>query len=315
MKSRPLGRTGITVSPLVLGGNVFGWTADEPTSFAILDAFAEAGFNAIDTADVYSMWAPGHKGGESETIIGKWLKARGNRDRMIIITKVGLDMGEGRKGLGARYIEEAVDASLRRLGIDMIDVYLSHRPDPAAPHEETLVAYQRLLENGKVRAIGASNFDAVQMREALDVAKRLSLPRYDVVQPEYNLYDRSGFEGPLQHLCMAEEIAVITYFGLAKGFLTGKYRSKADLGQSPRGSGIGRYLDARGMHILDALDEVAARNDAKPAEVALAWLMAKPGVTAPIASATSTGQLQSLIRAATLALSAADLAQLDRAGD
>lgn len=315
MKSRPLGRTGIDIAPLVLGGNVFGWTADEPTSFALLDAFAEAGFNAIDTADVYSRWVQGHKGGESETIIGKWLKARGHRDRMVIITKVGLDMGEDRKGLAARYIEEAVDASLRRLGIDMIDVYLSHRPDPATPHEETLGAYQRLIEKGKVRAIGASNFDAAQMREAFDAAKRLSLPRYDVLQPEYNLYDRSGFEGPLQEMCMAEEIGVITYYGLAKGFLTGKYRSKADLDQSPRGSGIGRYLDGRGMQILDALDEVAARNDASPAEVALAWLMAKPGVTAPIASATSTDQLQSLIRAAALPLSASDLAQLDRAGD
>ena len=215
MKTRPLGNTGICIAPLVLGGNVFCWTADEPTSFAILDGFAEAGFNAIDTADVYSRWAPGHKGGESEVIIGNWLKAQGNRDRMVIITKVGLDMGEGRKGLGSRYIEEAVDASLRRLGIEAIDVYLSHQLDPATPHEETLSAYQRLLQKGKVRAIGASNFDARQMRQALDAASRLGLPRYDVLQPQYNLYARSSFEGPLQDLCITEDIGVITYFGAA----------------------------------------------------------------------------------------------------
>ncbi len=314
MKLRPLGRTGIDIAPLVLGGNVFGWTADEPASFAVLDSFADAGFTAIDTADVYSAWAPGHKGGESETIIGKWLKARGNRDRMVIITKVGSDMGEGRKGLGARYIEEAVDASLRRLGIEAIDLYLSHWPDPATPYEETLGAYQRLLQKGKVRAIGASNLDAGQLREALDVAKKFGLPRYDVLQPEHNLYDRSKFAGPLQDLCIAEDIGVITYYALAKGFLSGKYRSKADLGQSPRGSGIEGYLNPRGMRILEALDAVALRSNARPAEVALAWLMAQPGVTAPIASATSVAQVQSLARAAELALSADDLTLLDRAG-
>ena len=314
MKSRPLGRTGIDIAPLVLGGNVFGWTADEATSFAILDGFAEAGFNAIDTADVYSRWVPGHQGGESESLIGKWLKARGNRQQMVIITKVGSDMGEGGKGLGARHIEAAVEASLRRLGTEVIDVYLSHWPDPTTPYEETLGAYQRLLQTGKVRAIGASNLDAVQMREALDLAGKLNLPRYDVLQPEYNLYDRSGFEGPLQDLCIAEDIGVITYFGLAKGFLSGKYRSEADLGQSPRGEDIGGYLNPRGMRILDALDAVAERGNAKPAEVALAWLMAQPGVTAPIASATSMAQLHSLVRAAKLELSAADLTALDKAG-
>jgi aryl-alcohol dehydrogenase-like predicted oxidoreductase len=314
MQTRPLGRTGLTIAPLVLGGNVFGWTADEPTSFAVLDGFAVAGGNAIDTADVYSAWAPGHKGGESETIIGKWLKARGNRNRMVIITKVGSDMGEGGKGLGARHIEDAVEASLRRLGIETIDLYLSHWPDPATPYGETLEAFQRLLEKGKVRAIGASNLDAGQMRQALDVAKQHDLPRYDVLQPEFNLYDRAGFAGPLQDLCIAEEIGVITYFGLAKGFLSGKYRSAADLGQSQRGEDIKDYLNPRGMRILAALDEVAARNRATPAEVALAWLMAQPGVTAPIASATSITQVQSLVRASELALSTQDLAALDRAG-
>ena len=313
MKSRPLGRTGLDIAPLVLGGNVFGWTADEPTSFAILDSFAEAGFNAIDTADVYSAWAPGHKGGESETIIGKWLKASGKRGRMIVITKAGSDMGEGRKGLGARYIEEAADASLRRLGIDTIDLYLSHWPDPATPYEETFGAYQRLLQKGKIRAVGASNLDANQMREALEVSAKLGMPRYDVLQPEYNLYDRFAFEGALQDLCIAESIGVITYFGLAKGFLTGKYRGVADLAKSPRGSGIGSYFNPRGMCILDALDAVAERSNAQPAEVALAWLMAKPGVTAPIASATSVSQLQSLVRAANLELTDADIEVLDRA--
>ena len=314
MMMRPLGRTGLQIAPLVLGGNVFGWTADEATSFAVLDAFADAGFNAIDTADVYSAWVPGHRGGESETIIGKWLKASGKRDRMVIITKVGSDMGEGRKGLGARYIEQAADASLRRLGIDVIDLYLSHWPDPSTLYEETLGAYQRLLDKGKVRAVGASNLNAVQLRDALAVAKTHKLPRYDVLQPEYNLYDRSGFDGALQELCIAEDIGVISYFALAKGFLTGKYRSKGDLGQSPRGGGIEKYLDARGMAILAGLDDVAKRNDAQPAEVALAWLMAQPGITAPIASATSVAQMQSLARAASLTLSDADLLMLDRTG-
>lgn len=312
MKTRPLGRTGIDIAPLVLGGNVFGWTADEPTSFAILDRFAEAGFNAIDTADVYSSWVPGHHGGESETIIGKWLKSRANRNGMVIITKVGSDMGTGGKGLGAKHIEQAADASLRRLGIDAIDLYLSHWPDPATPYEETLGAFQQLRNKGKVRAVGASNLDAGQMRTALDVARSHNLPRYDVLQPEYNLHDRSGFEGALRDICMAEGIGVITYFGLAKGFLSGKYRTKADLGQSQRGEDIADYLTPRGMRILDVLDQVARRNNAKPAEVALAWVMAQPGITAPIASATSVDQVQSLVRAASLDLPASDLALLNQ---
>ncbi len=314
MKMRRLGRTGIDIAPLVLGGNVFGWTADETTSFAILDCFAEAGFNAIDTADVYSAWAEGNQGGESETIIGKWMKSRGNRQRMVVITKIGSDMGGGRKGLGAPYVEQAVEASLRRLGVEQIDLYLSHWPDPATPYEETLGAYQRLLQKGKVRAVGASNLDAAQLREALAVAHDRNLPRYDVLQPKYNLYDRAGFEGALREVCLAEGIGVISYFGLAEGFLTGKYRKKADLAQSPRGEDVGDYMNPRGMRILDALEQVARRNNAKPAEVALAWVMAQPGVTAPIASVTLVEQLQSLVRAANLSLSAADLALLDQTG-
>jgi aryl-alcohol dehydrogenase-like predicted oxidoreductase len=314
MKTRSLGRTGLEIAPLVLGGNVFGWTADEATSFAILDRFAGAGFNAIDTADVYCSWVPGNQGGESETIIGKWLKSRRHRSRMVIITKVGSDMGAGRKGLGAKYIEQAADASLRRLGVDAIDLYLSHWPDPATSYEETLGAFQQLRKKGKVRAIGASNLDAGQMRTALDVARSHDLPRYDVLQPEYNLHDRAGFEGALRDLCMAEGIGVITYFALAKGFLTGKYRTPADLGQSQRGEDIGDYLTPRGMRILAALDEVARRNNAKPAEVALAWVMAQPGITAPISSATSVEQVQSLIRAASLDLPASDQALLNQTG-
>jgi len=314
MKMRALGRTGIQIAPLVLGGNVFGWTADEKTSFAVLDSFAEAGCNAVDTADVYSSWAPGNKGGESETIIGKWMKARGNRNQMVVITKVGSDMGGGRKGLGAAYIEKAVDASLQRLGIETIDLYLSHWPDAETPYTETLGAYEKLLQKGKVRAVGASNLDANQLREALTTARERKLPRYAVLQPEYNLYDRSGFEGALQDLCIKEEIGVITYFGLAKGFLTGKYREKSDLAQSQRGEDVADYMNPRGMQILEALDQVAKRHNARPAEVALAWVMAQPGVTAPIASATSVEQVRSLVRAASLNLEVADLALLNGTG-
>jgi aryl-alcohol dehydrogenase-like predicted oxidoreductase len=313
MIKRPLGRTGIQISPLVFGGNVFGWTADEKTSFAILDRFADAGFETIDTADVYSAWAPGNSGGESETIIGKWMESRGRRSKTVLITKVGWELGPGKKGLSAAYIEQAVDASLRRLRTDYIDVYLSHVHDPSVPYEETLGAYQKLLAAGKVRAIGASNHDAVQLRAALDVAAAKGLPRYDVLQPEYNLYDRGGFEGALRDLCMAEEIGVITYFSLARGFLSGKYRNEADLGQSPRGGGIKKYLNARGMRILNALDKVSAKHDAKPAEVAVAWLIAQPGVTAPIASATSLAQLESLIRSTSLELSSDDVTLLNTA--
>jgi len=311
MQKRRLGRTGLEISPLVFGGNVFGWTADAKTSFALLDRFAAAGFNAIDTADVYSAWAPGNKGGESETIIGEWMKSRGNRGDVIVITKVGSPMGPGRKGLSARYIAEAAEASLRRLQTDHIDLYLSHWPDPETPYEETLGAFRDLVTQGKVRAIGASNLAAAQLAASLDVAKAKALPRYDVLQPEYNLYDRASFDGPLRDLCIGEDIGVITYFSLAKGFLSGKYRSEADLGQSARGGGVKAYLNARGAGILGALDAVADGLGSKPAEVALAWLMAREGVTAPIASATSLVQVESLIKAAALTLGAADLAALD----
>ena len=313
MSKRRLGRTNLSIAPVVFGGNVFGWTADAKTSFDLLDRFVGAGLNAIDTADSYSTWAPGNKGGESETIIGEWLKARGNRHAMTVITKVGSPMGPGKKGLSARYIEEEVEASLKRLQIDVIDLYLSHWPDETTPYAETLGAYQRLIAKGKIRFCGASNLNADQLAAALAASKANGLPRYEVLQPEYNLYDRSRFEGALSDLCVAEGVGVITYYSLAKGFLAGKYLAPADLGQSPRGGGVSGYLNPRGLRILDALASVAARHGAKSAEVALAWLIAQPGVTAPIASATSPTQVDSLIRAATLALSADDLAALDSA--
>ena len=313
VQKRRLGRTGLQIAPLVFGGNVFGWTADAKTSFDILDRFVGAGFNAIDTADVYSAWAPGNKGGESETIIGDWMKSRGNRAEIVVVTKVGSPMGPDKKGLSAAYIAEAVEASLKRLQTDFIDLYLSHWPDPETPYEETLGAYQGLVKQGKIRSLGASNLDAGQLRASLEAAKAASLPRYDALQPEYNLYDRASFDGPLRELCIAEEIGVITYFSLAKGFLSGKYRSEADLGQSPRGGGVKAYLNPRGHRILGALDAIAAKRGAKPAEVALAWLIGKSGVTAPIASATSLAQLESLIKAAALALDADDMKALDQA--
>lgn len=304
MEKRRLGHTGLSIAPLVFGGNVFGWTADEKTSFALLDAFFDAGFNAVDTADVYSSWVPGNKGGESETIIGKWLKQSGRaRDDAVIVTKVGSELGPDRKGLSRRWIVQAVEDSLRRLQTDHIDLYLSHWPDPETPYEETLAAYDALLAEGKVRAIGASNLDAVQLREALDVSAAKGLPRYAVLQPEYNLYDRASFDGPLRELCIAEEIGVITYFSLARGFLSGKYRSHIDLEGSARGGGVEKYLDGRGMRILGVLDEIAANTGAKQAEIALAWIIARKGVTAPIASATNLDQLASLVKSAELKLS------------
>lgn len=314
MQKRSLGRTDLKIAPLVLGGNVFGWTADEKTSFDLLDRFVDAGLNAIDTADSYSTWVPGNKGGESETIIGKWMKSRGNRDKVIVITKVGSDMGQGKTDLSAPYIEKAIEASLKRLQTDSVDLYLSHWPDPTVPYEETLGAYQKLIEKGKIRYCGCSNLDAGQLRAALDVARLRDLPRYEVLQPEYNLYDRASYDGPLRDLCMAEGLGVITYFSLAKGFLSGKYRSVDDLGKSSaRGGGIRPYLDKRGMRILAALDAVSARHAAQPAEVALAWIIARPGVTAPIASATTPEQMASLAKAVSLKLTPADIEELDRA--
>ena len=313
MQLRRLGRTDISIAPLVLGGNVFGWTADRKTSFAVLDRFAAAGFSAIDTADVYSAWVPGNSGGKSETIIGEWMKARGNRSRVIVITKVGSPMGPGKEGLKPAYIEEAVEASLRRLQTDSIDLYLSHWPDMATPFEETLGAYQRLIEKGKIRWCGASNLTADLLKAALAAAKAKGLPRYEVLQPEYNLADRQGFESGLAELCVREEIGVVTYFSLAKGFLSGKYRGEKDLAGSARADGVKAYLNPRGFRILDALEKVAASHKAKPAEVALAWVMARPGVTAPIASATSVEQADSLVRATELSLTKSDMAALDTA--
>lgn len=314
MARRRLGRTDLEIAPLVLGGNVFGWTADKRTSFDLLDRFEASGLNCLDTADSYSTWALGNRGGESEEIIGEWMKARGHRSRMVVVTKVGSDMGGGKKGLAPDYIEQAVEASLKRLQSDYIDLYLSHWPDVSVPYQDTLGAYKRLIEKGKIRFCGASNLDAGQLQAALRVASQRKLPRYDVLQPEYNLYDRDSFEGPLRELCIREEIGVITYFSLAKGFLSGKYRSADDLGKSPRGGGVRAYLDGKGQKILKALDAVSARHSAKPAEVALAWIIAQPGVTAPIASATNPDQLHSLVRATQIELSKADIAELDQAG-
>ena len=313
MKTRPLGRSGLNVPPLCFGCNIFGWTVDEPASFRLLDEAAEAGLVFLDTADVYSRWAPGHQGGESEAIIGRWMKARGNRDRIVLATKVGMDMGEGREGLKPGYVAEAVEASLKRLGTDRIDLYQAHKDDAGTPQAETLAAFGKLIEAGKVRAIGASNFSAGRLQEALDLSKG-GLPRYESLQPEYNLYERSGYEGALETVCVQNGLGVITFFSLAAGFLTGKYRSEADFGKSPRGArSMPKYLNDRGRRILAALDEVAAAHGSEPAGVALAWLMAKPSVTAPIASATTPDQVRTLVAAATLELSGADMARLDEA--
>jgi aryl-alcohol dehydrogenase-like predicted oxidoreductase len=313
MKPRALGKTGLDIAPLVLGGNVFGWTVDESRSFELLDRAAAAGLNTVDTADSYSAWVPGNVGGESETIIGRWLKRSGRRASTVVITKAGSAVGPYKKDLTAKHILAAAEDSLRRLQTDRIDLYFSHWPDPATPIEETLGAHETLLRQGKVRAIGASNYSAGQLQEALTAASSASLPRYEAVQPEYNLYSRDSFEGALRDLCVREGLGVITYFSLASGFLTGKYRSEADLTKSARGQMLGKYLDARGMRILRALDEVAQAHEAQAGEVALAWLMAQPGVSAPIASATSLPQLQSLVRATGLSLSGEELKTLSAA--
>lgn len=315
MDTRSLGRTGLSIAPVVLGGNVFGWTADEKTSFAVLDRFFDAGFNTIDTADVYSRWVEGHKGGESETVIGAWMKNnRRSREKIVIVTKVGSDMGQGKTDLSAKWIMTAVEDSLGRLGTDYIDLYLSHWPDSDTPYEETLGAYEKLKQQGKIRAIGCSNLDAAQLKASLDVAADKGLPRYDVLQPEYNLYDRDQFEGPLADLCVREEIGVINYYGLAAGFLTGKYRDPADTEGKVRGRKALAYLNDKGYRILAALDQVSAETGADQAAISLAWLIAKNSVTAPIASATSTSQIDAMIAAADLKLSAEQMALLDKAG-
>ena len=313
IEMRRLGRSDLMVPPLCLGGNVFGWTADEPTSFGLLDALVDAGLTFIDTADVYSAWVPGNTGGESETIIGRWQKNRGVRDKIVIATKVGWAAAPDGRHLSGPAIRAAVEASLRRLQTDRIDLYISHKDDPDTPLEETLQAHADLIREGKVRAIGASNYDADRLKQALDVSARLSLPRYESLQPEYNLYDRAGYEAALEPLCVEQGLGVTPYYGLASGFLTGKYRSEADFGQSERGQRMDKYLNERGRRILAALDAVAAERGATPAQIALAWLMARPSVTAPIASATSVAQLQDLIAATHLRLDGDAIERLDQA--
>jgi aryl-alcohol dehydrogenase-like predicted oxidoreductase len=315
MEMRNLGRSGIRVAPLAFGGNVFGWTADEASAFTLLDKFVDSGFNLIDTADVYSRWAPGHVGGESETIIGNWLKHVGKRDAAVIATKVGMEMAPDKKGLSKAYIRQAVDASLRRLQTDYIDLYQSHADDPDTPQEETLDAYAELIKEGKVRAIGASNFSAERLLQALKISEKCGYPRYESLQPLYNLYDRAEYESTLEPVCREHELGVMCYYGLASGFLTGKYRSEQDLAQSVRGQGVKKYMNERGFRILAALDEVAERYQGTPARVALAWLISRPTVTAPIASATSIAQLDDLMAAVDLKLDQQALALLDQASD
>jgi aryl-alcohol dehydrogenase-like predicted oxidoreductase len=310
MNARPLGRSALAVTPLVLGGNVFGWTADEAVSFAILDAFIAQGGNAIDTADGYSYWVPGHQGGESETVIGKWLARRGRRDDVLICTKVG--WWEKRKGLARQNIIDGCEDSLRRLGVETIDLYWLHRDDETTRPEEYLGALDTLVKAGKVRAVGASNFSAERFGEALETSKRLGLVVFVAQQPEYNLMSRS-IETALVPLCLREHVSILPYYGLASGFLTGKYRSSADAAKSVRGAGAVKHLKGKGPAVLAALDAVAKRHGATCAQVALAWLMAKPAVTAPIASATSVEQLTELMGSLQLDLTAADVADLDRA--
>jgi aryl-alcohol dehydrogenase-like predicted oxidoreductase len=314
MNLRPLGRSGLAIAPLMLGGNVFGWNVDQKTSSTILDAFIDAGFNAIDTADSYSRWAPGHVGGESETVIGRWLKQSGHRDKVVIATKVGADMGEGNT-VRKDYVLRACEGSLRRLGVETIDLYQTHFDDEVTPVEETLAAYAQLISDGKVRAIGASNIKPARLKASLAASRTRELPRYESLQPLYNLYDRAGFETDAAPICRAEGLGAIPYYGLAAGFLTGKYRSVTDTEQNPaRGGRVKNYLNARGLAILKALDDVSARHQATPAQVALAWLIAQPLVTAPIASATSLAQLNDIMKAPRLKLSADDLKALDGAG-
>jgi len=313
MKLRALGRSGLQVSPLCLGGNVFGWTIDEATSFAILDAWVDAGMNFVDTADVYSIWAPGHAGGESETIVGKWLKQSGKRSRVVLATKVGKSMGEGRSGLSKAYIRTAVEASLQRLQTDVIDLYQSHDDDAATPLEETMGAFADLIKEGKVRAIGASNYTAPRLVAALETSARLGLPRYESLQPLYNLIDRAPYEDALEAVCVEHHIGVINFYGLAAGFLTGKYRSEADVAKSARGANtVKKYLNPRGLAVLGALDAISAGIGATQGQIALAWQMARPGITAPIASATSLVQLAEIVGAAQLKLDTPSTELLDR---
>ena len=314
MQQRSLGKSALSIAPLAFGGNVFGWSADENRSFELLDAFVDAGFNLVDTADVYSAWVPGNKGGDSETIIGRWFKQSGKRNRVMIATKVA--KWDKQPGLSPVNIAQAVEGSLKRLQTDHIDLYQAHEDDATVPLEETLDAFGRLIEAGKVRVIGASNYSADRLAEALKVSRENNLPRYETLQPDYNLIDRAGYEKDLEPLIRQESIGVINYYSLASGFLSGKYRSENDLAKSSaRGGAVKKYLNPRGLQILAALDDVASSHSAKPAQVALAWLMARPGITAPIASATSIEQLQELAGAAKLTLSDTDIAQLNSASE
>jgi aryl-alcohol dehydrogenase-like predicted oxidoreductase len=313
MKKRKLGNSGLELAPLALGGNVFGWTIDEPASFQVLDAFVAAGFNFVDTADMYSTWKPGNKGGESETILGNWMKKSGNRKNVLIATKVGMDMGAGQKGLSKDYILRATEASLSRLQTDYIDLYQSHTDDTTVPLQETLEAFAQLVKQGKVRFIGASNYSAPRWSEALDVSKKQGLPRYESLQPLYNLYDRADYEAALESICRENGIGVIPYYSLASGFLTGKYRSESDLAKSTRGAGVKKYLNARGFRILEALDQTAKKYNCTQAKVSLAWLLTRPTITAPIASATNVTQLHELLDATTLQLDRESTDLLERA--
>jgi aryl-alcohol dehydrogenase-like predicted oxidoreductase len=314
MEFRNLGRSTLQIAPLCLGGNVFGWTASETASFAVLDALVAAGLNMIDTADVYSVWVPGHRGGESETVIGNWLHSRGRRKDVVIATKVGMQMAPDRKGLSAAHITRSVEDSLRRLQTDYIDLYFSHTDDTTVPLEETLGTYQKLIGAGKIRVIGASNYTAQRLAQALQVSRKNSLPRYEVLEPHYNLYSRSDYESELEPLCLNEQIGVITYFALASGFLTGKYRTAADAAKSARGKGIvEKFLNPRGLKILAALDDIAKRRRGSLAAVALAWQIARPSITAPIASATTVEQLNELVAATRLHLDSSDMEQLNAA--
>lgn len=311
MQMRQLGRSGLSIAPLVFGGNVFGWTVDEAISFRLLDAFVDAGFNMIDTADVYSRWAPGLEGGESETIIGKWLQQSGKRDKVLIATKSA--KWDRNPGLSPQHLKQAVDDALKRLHTDVIDLFQAHQFDPDVPQEDTLGAYAELIAAGKIRAIGASNFNAEQLQASLDISARHDLPRYESLQPLYNLVERNDYESSLEPLTRREEIGVIPYYSLASGFLTGKYRKPEDLANRARGDGAGKYLDDKGRRVLAALDETADKHGVKPVHVALAWLQARPGISAPIASATSVEQLHEVLASASLSLDAGDIEKLDAA--
>jgi len=313
MNKREIGKSGIQVVPFAFGGNVFGWTIDEPTSFNILDAFVDKGLDFIDTADVYSKWAPGNKGGESETILGNWIKKSRKRDKIILATKVGKPMAEDKKGLSKAYITQAVEASLKRLQTDYIDLYQSHEDDKNTPLEETLSTFTDLIKQGKVRAIGASNYSGARLQEALDISTKNGFASYQCLQPEYNLYEREQYETELEPVCLKNNVGVINYYSLASGFLTGKYRSEADLQKSTRGQGVKQYLNDRGFKILAALDEVSAQHHTTPASIALAWVLARPGITAPIASATSLKQLDETTKALEINLSNADIELLNNA--